>query len=96
MADMGRWVQTANGNAAAEAWGFGISPPLTVDESVKGILKVVSWMCCGRAGADVRRSMRRAARQRRGSLCRMMVRSCRGSHILDANSQHHKSVSICS
>lgn len=36
------WVQTANGEAAAKAWGYPGSPPQTVEESVKGVLNVVS------------------------------------------------------
>ena len=83
VADINRWVQTANGDAAAEAWGFGISPPLTVDESVKGILSVVSQMGCGWDGADACRLMKQAVRQRRGSSSRMMGSYCRGSlHVI--------------
>jgi NAD(P)-dependent dehydrogenase (short-subunit alcohol dehydrogenase family) len=35
------WVQTTMGNLAAKEWGYDAGPPDTVEDSVKGILKVV-------------------------------------------------------
>lgn len=39
-----RWVQTANGDFAARAWGYPGKPPLTIGQSVAGVLQVVSFM----------------------------------------------------
>ena len=36
------WVQTSNGEYAAKAWGYPGKPPLTVEQSIKGVLEVVS------------------------------------------------------
>lgn len=35
------WVQTRMGDYAANQWGYDKAPPVTVDESVKGMLKVI-------------------------------------------------------
>ncbi|KAH6655830.1 hypothetical protein BKA67DRAFT_534736 [Truncatella angustata] len=35
------WVQTRMGQYAADQWGFGKAPPVTVEESVRGMLKVI-------------------------------------------------------
>lgn len=37
-----RWVQTRMGDFAAKAWNFPGDPPHTIDQSVKGILDIVS------------------------------------------------------
>lgn len=35
------WVQTRNGDIAAKAWGYAPGPPMTIDDSVAGMLKVI-------------------------------------------------------
>jgi NAD(P)-dependent dehydrogenase (short-subunit alcohol dehydrogenase family) len=35
------WVQTRAGDFAAKEWGYSGLPPVTIDESVKGMLKVI-------------------------------------------------------
>jgi hypothetical protein len=80
-ADTCRWVQTANGQAAADAWGFGISPPQTVDESVKGILEVVRCMNRGEDAADFARSIMRAVTLLQGNLSLTTARFCPGKSL---------------
>ena len=44
--DKSRWVQTEMGDLAAKSWNYPGKPPLTVSQSVEGVLQVVSQISC--------------------------------------------------
>lgn len=74
-------MQTANGMAAAKAWGYDGQPPLTVDESVNGVLSVVSVVAVGGGCADDDRLMVRPVIRLRENSCRTTARFCRGRNF---------------